>query len=119
MELKKRQEDAVAQITSTEVSDDGVSISALSDMGRYGKVRFTLNIESSGDRSEGLAHGAGRGAMADGTFLAGSFTGRWAREGTKVVVHGIDHVSNGDLSLLRFEFDAIENELTLANYALN
>jgi len=43
MELKKRQEDAVAQITSTEVSDDGVSISALSDMGRYGKVRFTLN----------------------------------------------------------------------------
>ena len=107
MELKKRQEDAVAQITSTEVSDDGVSISALSDMGRYGKVRFTLNLESSGDRSEGLAH------------VAGSFTGRWAREGTKVVVHGIDHVSNGDLSLLRFEFDAIENELTLANYALN
>ena len=78
MELKKRQEDAVAQITSTEVSDDGVSISALSDMGRYGKVRFTLNLESSGDRSEGLAHGAGRGAMADGTFLAGSFTGSTA-----------------------------------------
>lgn len=75
MELKKRQEDAVAQITSTEVKDDGVTISAMSDMGRYGKVRLTVNLESSGDRSEGIAHGGGRGALADGTFLAGSFTG--------------------------------------------
>jgi len=43
----------------------------MSDMGRYGKVRFTLNLESSGDRLEGFAYGGGRGAMADGTFLAG------------------------------------------------
>ena len=52
-------------------------------------------------------------------FLAGSFTGSWTREGTKVVIHGIDQVSNGDINLLRFDFDATENELTLANYALN
>ena len=35
------------------------------------------------------------------------------------MIHGIDQVSNDDINLLRFDFDATENELTLANYALN
>ena len=119
MQLEKRQDDSVAQISSTEVRDDGIIISAMTDMGSYGKVRFTINIESSGDRSAGVAYGGGRGALSDGTFLGGSFNGRWTREGTLLVVHVIDHVSNGDINFLRFEFDATENEITLVNYALN
>jgi hypothetical protein len=119
MQLEKRQDDSVAQISSTEVRDDGIIISAMTDMGSYGKVRFTINIESSGDRSAGIAYGAGRGALSDGTFLGGSFNGRWTREGTLLVVHAIDHVSNGDINFLKFEFDATENEITLVNYAVN
>ena len=53
MELTIRQEPVVAAITSTEVREDGSTISAKAEMGRYGMVRFTINLESSGDRLGG------------------------------------------------------------------
>ena len=119
MELEQRQETVVASITSMEVRDDGTTLSAQSAMGRYGMVRFTLNLESSGDRTEGKAHGAGRGALEDGSYLSGTFSGRWRREGTEVVVYGIDEVTNGDISLLVFRLDARGDEVSVTHYALD
>ena len=72
-------------------------------MGRYGMVRFTINLESSGDRTGGKGYGGGRGALEDGSFLSGTFSGRCRREGTEVVVYGIGEFSNGDkISALDF-----------------
>ena len=53
MKLEQRQDTVIASVTSREVLDDGTTISAQSEMGRYGMVRFTINLESSGDRTGG------------------------------------------------------------------
>ena len=119
MEITRRQDPVVAQITSTEIRDDGSIISAKAEMGRYGMVRFTINLESSGDRLGGKAYGGGRGALEDGSFVSGTFSGMWRREDTEVVVHGIDEVTNGDMSLIVFSFDARGDEVTVTHYALD
>ncbi len=119
MELTMRQDPVVATVTSTEVRDDGSTISAKAEMGRYGMVRFTINLESSGDRLGGKAFGGGRGALEDGSFVSGTFSGRWRREGTQLVVNGIDEVSNGDMSLIVFNLDARGDEVTVTHYALD
>ena len=119
MELEQRQDTVNATVTSTEVRDDGTTINAQSEMGRYGMVRFTINLESSGDRLGGKAYGGGRGALEDGSFLSGTFSGRWRREGTEVVVYGIDEVSNGDMSLLIFRLDARDNDISVTHYAFD
>ena len=117
MKLGQRQDTVIASVTSREVLDDGTTISAQSEMGRYGMVRFTINLESSGDRTGGKAYGGGRGALEDGSFLSGTFSGRWRREGTEVVVYGIDEVSNGDMSMLIFRLDARGNDVSVTHYA--
>ena len=119
MELKKRQDDTLANITVTEVGDEGAVIHAEAEMPSYGKVRFTINLESSGERTSGFCHGSGRGALEDGTFLSGSFAGRWQREGTKVVMRYVVEVSNGDQNLDIVEFDATQNELRIQHFAFN
>ncbi|MQF82486.1 MAG: hypothetical protein FI735_10315 [SAR202 cluster bacterium] len=118
MELTKRQDTVVAQITNADIRDDGVTTSAKADMGRYGKVMFTIVTESSGDRNGGKAYGGGRGALEDGEYVVGTFSGRWSREGTKVTVYGIDEVTNGDMSLIVFEIDPIAEEVSVSHYAL-
>ena len=50
--------------------------------------------------------------------MSGTFSGRWRREGTQLVVHGIDEVSNGDMSLIVFNLDARGDEVTVTHYAL-
>ena len=45
MELKKRQDDTLAEVTSIEVKADGMVISAKADMPSYGKVRFSINVQ--------------------------------------------------------------------------
>lgn len=119
MLLEKRQDDTVASITNIEVRDDGSTIHAEANMPAYGRVRFSINLDSSGDRSGGFAHGAGRGAMNDGTFFAGTFQGRWRREGTKVICRYVVDVDNGDQNLDIVEFDASKDTLTITHYALS
>ena len=119
MELAQRQETVIATVTSTEIREDGTTISAKAEMGRYGMVRFTINLESSGDRTGGKAFGGGRGALEDGSYVSGSFSGRWRRKGTEVNVHGIDEVSNGDISLIHFKLDARGDDVAVTHYAID
>ena len=76
MQMTQRQDPVTAQITSTEVRDESTIISAKADMGRYGRVRFTINLESSADGASGGAYGGGQGALEDGTLVCGTFAGR-------------------------------------------
>ena len=119
MALTKRQDDTLAQITNMEVRDDGVIISAQADMPSYGKVRFSINLESGEDRTSGYCHGAGRGVQADGDFFAGTFSGRWSREGSMVKMHYVVEISNGDKNLDIVDFDATTDQLKIEHYALD
>ena len=119
MELKKRQDDTLAEVTSIEVKADGMVISAKADMPSYGKVRFSINVQSSGERNSGSCFGSGRGSTADGSFLAGIFSGRWHREGTTAFMNYIVEVSNGDRNLDMVEFDSTTDQIKIQHFALN
>ena len=119
MELKKRQDDTLAEVTSIEVKADGMVISAKADMPSYGKVRFSINVQSSGERNSGACFGSGRGSTADGNFLAGIFSGRWHREGPTAFMNYIVEVSNGDRNLDMVEFDSTTDQIKIQHFALN
>ena len=114
--MLERQDDLHCTITTTDIRDDGVTLHCMTNMSDYGKVRFSLTLVSSSDRSGGECYGSGRGAMVDGTFFAGSFSGRWKREGTKVVARYVDLVSNGDMSLYIASFDATQDEMVIEHH---
>ncbi len=117
--MLERKEDLRCTISATEVRDDGVTMHCMTNMDDYGKVRFSLTLVSaaSPDRSSGACYGSGRGAMNDGTFFSGSFSGRWKREGTKVTARYIDLVNNGDMSLYVAKFDATQDEMTVEQHS--
>ena len=48
--------------------------------------------------------------------LAGSFPGRWKREGTQVTARCIDLVSNGDMNFYVAHFDATQDEMTVEQH---
>ena len=114
--MLERQDDLNCTITSTEIRDDGVTLHCMTNMSDYGKVRFSLTLVSSSDRSGGECFGSGRGAMLDGTFFSGSFSGRRKREGTKVVARYVDLVSNGDMSLYVASFDATQDAMVIEQH---
>ena len=101
--MLERQDDLHCTITTTDIRDDGVTLHCMTNMSDYGKVRFSLTLVSSSDRS-------------GGTFFAGSFSGRWKREGTKVVARYVDLVSNGDMSLYIASFDATQDEMVIEHH---
>ena len=119
MNFTRRQNPVVAQITSTEVRDEVTIISAKAEMGRYGMVRFTVILEPNASSNGGKAYGGGQGALEDGSFIVGSFSGGWGKKNTKIVVHGIDEVTNGDISHIIFEIDARGDEVTVTHYSLD
>ena len=49
MQMTQRTVSVTAQIPSTEVRDESTIISAKADMGRYGRVRSTINLEPNAD----------------------------------------------------------------------
>jgi len=114
--MLERQNDIACSISSTDIRDEGTTLHAVGNMDDYGKVRFSLTLVSSGDRAGGECYGSGRGAMKDGTFFSGSFSGRWRREGTTVVARYVDLVSNGDMSLYIARFDATEDDMTIEHH---
>ena len=114
--MLERQSDFECAISSAEISDEGTTIHAVTNMDDYGKVRFSITLVSSGERDGGECFGSGRGAMKDGTFFSGSFSGRWKREGTQVVIRYIDLVSNGDMSLYIARFNATEDVMNIEQH---
>jgi len=119
--MLERKDDLNCLVTSTEVKDEGVTFHCMTNMNDYGKVRFSLTLVSatSPDRSGDACYGSGRGAMKDGTFFAGSFSGRWKREGTQVTARYIDLVSNGDMSLYIAHFDATQDTMLIEQHSFS
>lgn len=118
MELKKRQPDSIGTITNVELRDDGGSFHGQTVMANYGVVRFSMNLEGALKGSGGFCHGSGQGSLNDGTFVSGTFYGRWRRKGTKIVCRHVVEVTNGDLNLDVVEWDTIGDTLSVACHIL-
>ena len=112
LKLVKRQADAYLTVTTVWVGENTTTISAMGDMGNYGKVYATYNMEKSGK-----TNGQGRGVMNDEVASA-DFVGHWFREGAVVTMHNIVQINDGSQNLDVITFDAAKNELLVKAYIL-
>ncbi|MFL2517387.1 MAG: hypothetical protein ACJ0Q8_00810 [Candidatus Azotimanducaceae bacterium] len=117
LKLSKRQADAYLTVTSVNVGEDVTTISAMGDMGNYGKVYATYNMSYGPDRKSGKTFGQGRGVMND-EVASGDFVGHWFREGAVVTMHNIVQINDGSQNLDVITFDAAKNELLVKAYIL-
>ena len=107
-----RQDSAPMTLTSIHLNKGGGVITAVGDMGAYGRVYTTYTLTADPGGLQGTVLGEGRGAMEDGTFASGSGSGSYYREGTKFTMHILFKISDGTQNLDKIVFDAATGELT-------
>ena len=107
-----RQDSAPMTLTSIHLNKGGGVITAVGDMGAYGRVYTTYTLTADPGGLQGTVLGEGRGAMEDGTFASGSGSGSYYREGTKFTMHILFKISDGTQNLDKIVFDAATGELS-------
>ena len=115
--LQPRQDPAVMTVTNVQLTNAGGVISAVGDMGEYGKVYTTYHLTRGADGAGGKVTGQGRGVM-NNEVATGDFVGHWFREGAIVTMHNIVQINDGSQNLDVITFDAAKNELLIKVYIL-
>ena len=116
LKLEKRQADAVMQVTSVILGDDGTTITATGDMGAYGKVYVTYNLKMT-DMTSGTVTGQGRGVLND-DIAFGAFSGYYFREGAIITMHNIVQIDDGSQNLDVITLDTAKSEILVQAYVL-
>ena len=112
LSFEARQEPAEMTITSVNLAQGGGTITAVGDMGEYGRVYTTYTLTADPDGMAGTVLGEGRGALQDGTFVSGSGPGAYYRDGTTFTMHVFFKISDGTQNLDKIVFDAATGSLT-------
>ena len=110
--FEPRQDSAPMTLTSVHLNQGGGVITAVGNMGKYGRVYTTYTLTADPGGLQGTVLGEGRGAMEDGTFASGSGSGSYYREGTTFTMHILFKISDGTQNLDKIVFDAATGELT-------
>jgi hypothetical protein len=110
--FEPRQDSAPMTLTSVHLNKNGGVITAVGDMGVYGRVYTTYTLTADPGGLQGTVLGEGRGAMEDGTFASGSGSGSYFREGTTFTMHILFKISDGTQNLDKIVFDAATGEVT-------
>ena len=110
--FEPRQDSAPMTLTSIHLNKGGGVITAVGDMGEYGRVYTTYTLTADQGGLQGTVLGEGRGAMEDGTFASGSGSGSYYREGTTFTMHILFKISDGTQNLDKIVFDAATGEVT-------
>ena len=116
--LEPRQAPAVMSVTSVQLTNAGGIISAVGDMGEYGKVYVTYEMALDPSRGLYVTSGEGRGFMSDGNFASGQFHGIGYREGSTFTMYNTVNITGGTQNFDVITFDALENTLTVKAYKL-
>ena len=117
LKLAKRQATSTMTVTSVQFSDDLTTINATGDMGAYGKVYTTYHLAYDEGRTTGSVTGGGRGVSGD-TVIAGTFAGKWERNGSTLIMRNVVQGSNDTQNLDIITFDANTDEMTVEVYVL-
>lgn len=112
LSFEPRQSSTDMTLTSVNLSKSGGTITAVGDMGEYGRVYTTYTLTADPGGMSGTVLGEGRGALQDGTFLSGSGPGAYYRDGTTFTMHIFFQISNGTQNLDKIVFDAATGALT-------
>ena len=118
LKLKARQAPAVMTVTSVELDALGGTITAVGDMGEYGKVYATYRMKLDSQRGLYTITGEGRGFLADGSFASGQFSGIGYREGSVFTMYNTVNITGSTQNFDVITFDALDNSLTVEAYIL-
>ena len=112
LSFEPRQASTTMSVTSVSLTSGGGQINAVGDMGEYGRVYTTYTLAADTGGMAGTVLGEGRGALQDGTFVSGSGSGAYFREGTTFTMHILFKISDGTQNLDKVVFDASTGALT-------
>ena len=117
--LQARQERTTMQVTSVEFRDDETVITAQGEMGTYGTVytSYLLKYDSSGNG--GTVSGQGRGVVDEDTFLSGTFSGVWKRDGSNILMRNLVNISDGTTNLDSITVNTGQRNLSIDVYVID
>jgi len=119
MTLQARQGRTTMQVTSVEFRDDETVITAQGEMGTYGTVytSYLLKYDSSGNG--GTVSGQGRGVVDEDTFLSGTFSGVWKRDGSNILMRNLVNISDGTTNLDSIVVNTGQRNLSIEVYVID
>ena len=118
LSLEARQDPAVMTVTSVELDAFGGTITAVGDMGEYGKVYTTYRMKLDTQRGLYTITGEGRGFSEDGSFASGQFSGVGFREGSVFTMYNTVNITGSTQNFDVITFDALDNTLIVKAYVL-
>ena len=116
--LQPRQDPAVMTVTNVQLTNAGGVISAVGDMGEYGKVYATYEMTLDPIRDLYMVTGEGRGFMKDGSFASGQFHGVAHREGSIFTMYNSVNITGNTQNFDVITFDALEKTLIVKAFIL-
>ena len=117
MALERRQADASMEVTSVKLGEEVSVIMAEGDMGAYGRVYVTFNLEYDATRAGGKVFGQGRGFTEDG-YASGKFTGYWQMSDGLITMRHVVQLADGTQNLDIVTFKPLTKELVVSAYVL-
>ncbi|MEL0259303.1 MAG: hypothetical protein VXA07_04280, partial [Halieaceae bacterium] len=87
------------------------------DMGAYGRVYVTFNLEYDATRAGGKVYGQGRGFTQDG-YASGKFTGYWQMTDGVITMRHVVQLADGTQNLDVVTFTPLSKELIVSAYVL-
>ena len=104
-------------VTGVEITENGGTINATGQAGRYGTVFLTWNrtLNPNSD-SQGAFTGRGLGINDDDSRNTASRYGVWRRSGTTITTFSLDDVSDGNQNLRRRTIDLKNDTFSMTFY---
>ena len=117
--LQARQERTTMQVTSVEFRDEETVITAQGEMGTYGTVYTSYLLKYDSPGNGGTVSGQGRGVVDKDTFLSGTFSGVWKRDGSNILMRNLVNISDGTTNLDSIVVNTGQRNLSIDVYVID
>ena len=118
LSMEVRQPTTELKITSITVGGDFTVINAEAQMSVYGRVYMTFTLAYNAEGNGGTYTFQGRAYIDEKTASSATGVGVWNRDGTKISMHQLVSVSNGDMNYGKVVIDPLNRTGTMDVYGL-
>ena len=116
--MEARQPTSELEMTSITIGDDFTVINAEAQMNVYGRVYITLTLAYNAEGNGGTYTFQGRAYIDEKTASSATGVGVWNPDGTKISMHQLVSVSNGDMNYGKVVIDPLNRTGTMDVYGL-
>jgi hypothetical protein len=118
LSMEARQPTSELEMTSITIGDDFTVINAETQMNVYGRVYITFTLAYNAEGNGGTYTFQARAYLDEETASSATGVGVWNRDGTKISMHQLVNVSNGNMNYGKATIDPLNRTGTLDVYAL-